>query len=58
MKPFINLVSILSLVVTAGAPLMYYADQLGENGLRTALVISMITWFASAWWRDRQNVAA
>ena len=43
MKSFINLVSILSLVVTAGAPLLYYTDQLGESGLRTALVVSMIT---------------
>lgn len=57
MKPLINLVSILSLLVTAGAPLLYYTDHLGEAGLRTALVVSMITWFASAWWRDRQSAA-
>ncbi len=58
MKAFVNLVSILSLLVTAAAPLLYYTDRLSESGLRTALVIAMLTWFASAWWRDRKNAAA
>ena len=58
MKTFVNLVSILSLVVTAAAPVLYYVDRLDEAGMRTALVISMFTWFASAWWRDRQAADA
>ncbi len=58
MKAFVNLISILSLLATAAAPLLYYADRLGEDGMRNLLVISMLTWFASAWWRDRQNPAA
>lgn len=55
MIAFINTVSILSLLVTAAAPVLYYHDQLSDAGMRTALVIAMVTWFASAWWRDRQS---
>ena len=58
MKAIVNFVSILSLLVTAASPVLYYADQLSETGMRTALVVAMFAWFATAWWRDRQNAAA
>ncbi|WP_221032498.1 hypothetical protein [Actomonas aquatica] len=58
MKALVNLVSILALVATAAAPVLYFNDSLSEASMRTTLVIAMVAWFVSAWWRDRQSAGS
>ncbi len=47
----------LALVGTFLAPLLYFFDHLGETGLRTTLLVSMLVWFAVAFIRDRQQTS-
>jgi len=58
MNDLLKYVGWLALVGTFLAPLLYYFDQLGEGGLRTMLLISMVMWFGVAFIRDRQQGAS
>ncbi len=57
MKLLLNLLAALALIATALAPVLHLNDKLSAAGMKSALLVAAVVWFAVAILRDRQQAS-
>jgi len=48
MKPFLKILSLLGLLLTALPPILYFMDKIALSSCKSLMLIGMIAWFVSA----------